>query len=170
MQIVKAYGGNAVERDGAMSYLVLLGLLVFHFLGFSLLGKSSTEESVPECKVRLRKVGLDSIRLMMDVMTITMRYYDPFSLFLIIYPHLLDDIVAKEDLKRIPREAVSTMIIHYSQESTFCTIQYPKSHDLPVFMFEKVKNSMPSLGDMPVSSYEMVAPRVSSKKPSIGWL
>lgn len=82
MQIVKAYGGNAVERNGAMSYLVLLGLLVFHFLGFSLLGKSSTEESVPECKVRLRKVGLDAIRLMMDVMTITMRYYDPFSLSL----------------------------------------------------------------------------------------
>lgn len=49
--------------------LVLLDLLVvLNFLGISLLGKSSTEDSVPECKIGLRKVGLDAIGLMMNVM------------------------------------------------------------------------------------------------------
>ena len=41
---------------------------------------------------------------------------------------------------------------------------------LPVFMLEKEKKIIPKKGDIPVNSNAIVAPSVSNKKPSTGWL
>ena len=76
---------------------------------------------------------------------------------------MINRIVIEQELKRVPREIPSTMIVHYHQHLFWRT-------PLPVFIVAKTKKNIASRRERQASFIAMAVPTVSRINPSRGWL